>query len=86
MRIYRDPFFGIGVEGSRDELIQAGVLHPEDDVPLRPRGCIERGNALCWTKITMGANGLLRVYGRRLEACRVDAAFQAFLARMIGRP
>jgi len=69
-------------EGSKDALVAAGVLHPDDRVPERPNGFCrqERGGYFggCICKVSMLRDGRLRVFRCREHAVE---SFQSFLSK-----
>jgi hypothetical protein len=46
-------------EGTREQLLRAGLISEDQALPTRPRGFTHAYGRL---KVTMGANGLLRVH------------------------
>lgn len=72
------------IEGSRAELLAAGVISETERLPTGPRGCIEKYNP--HRKISMLADRRLRVKDDQAfaKAIALDDAFQAFLERAKG--
>jgi hypothetical protein len=67
------------VEGTKDELLAAGVISEGERLPAGPRGTIEQHKP--WRKVTMLADRRLRIAGLRARerAAALDVEFQRFL-------